>query len=113
MAFLVDLGSIAQNGEFQKRCLVAFKTTCIKVTKESSNISNHTARVVAAINFLNILNRVDGQSIAEIVLTDPGMAGAADFGQGNNPSAGGFFIGDDAIQNYLDTSFNAIAGIIS
>lgn len=105
MAKNKDLFTIANDFNFQGRCMVSAVDAAIAVMAESQNTVSHDQRVDYARRVLS--NSAPAISIALAVLSNPTIAGGADVSLIDN----GAGIVDGDIQFAVNSVFNALAGV--
>lgn len=103
MASFSDLGSIALDGNFQKRIQYAMTVAAVNVYSEAANTTGHAARSAFAVKVIN--GQVNITAAALAVLTNASIAAEAVL-----LTTPAFAIPDGDIQFAVNSLWNSFAG---
>jgi hypothetical protein len=106
VADLEDLNTIANDGQFQNRCLAALKAAAVDVLAEDPSTQYHTQRAAYANQVIS--EQVNGEEVASVVLTNSTIA--AEVTVASLPGANST-VPDSDIEFAVSSIFNDLAGV--
>lgn len=108
MADLQDLGTIANDPNFQNRCMAALEMAAVNVLAEGDQAANHPARAAYASEVMDQQNQISKDAIAMAVLSNATIAAEANVADlPGCPKT----VADGDIEFAINSLFNDLAGI--